>query len=177
MASNKKSGIYMPDPRKIAGLALVLMVFFGPVAYFSDKPVWRAAPAGAAQIKISFAHAGAREVACRRRTAAELSALAPNMRNLEDCSRRRVPLTFVMELDGLPAHEATLPPTGLSGDGPSRFYGVFPVSAGRHEITLKLRDSRRADGFDHVEHSIVDIAPGRNLAIDFRPGAGGFTLY
>ena len=167
----------MPDIRKMIGLAVVLVALFWPVGYFADTPAWRHGEVGAAQIKISFAHGGAHKTACRRRSAAELRALPANMRKLDDCPRERVALAFVFELDGKPIHRASLPPTGLSGDGPSHFYGVFPVPAERHEILLKLRDSRREDGYDHVQRFTVDIAPGRNLAIDFRPNAGGFILY
>lgn len=167
----------MPDPRKMIGLSVVLVVLLLPIAFFSDAPAWRHADAGMAQIKISFVHGGAHKTACRRRSAAELRALPANMRKPDDCPRERVALAFVFELDGKPALKATLAPTGLSGDGPSRFYTTVPVPAGRHEFMIKLRDTRRAEGYDHVQRFSTHLAAGENLAIDFRPNAGGFVLF
>lgn len=167
----------MSSARGMIGLAVVLAVLFSPIAFFSNAPAWRHAAAGMARIKISFAHGGAHKKACRRRSAAELRALPPNMRKPDDCTRERVALAFVLELDGKLVHQASLPPTGLAGDGPSRFYETFAIPAGRHEVLIKLRESRRMDGYDYIQTFTVGLAAGQNLAIDFRPNAGGFVLY
>ena len=68
------------------------------------------------------------------------------------------------------------PPSGLSGDGPSRVYQRFVVPAGKHEIATRMRDTARVEGFDHEKAGVVTLAADQNLVIDFHPGAGGFVF-
>jgi hypothetical protein len=105
-----------------------------------------------------------------------LAKLAPNMRKAVECPRERLPVTTELELDGKLLYAATLPPTGLSGDGPSRAYERFVVPPARHVLTVRLRDTARAESFDHVEQKEVDLAPGQILAIDFDAVKGGFRF-
>jgi len=152
-----------------AGFALML-------GYFSQAPNYRPIAEGDAQIKLSFAHGGKPKGGCRDRTAAELSALAANMRKAQLCSRERVDVVVQFELDGKTVFDQSLPPSGLRGDGPSHMYEKFDVPAGRHEVLLRLRNTTRADGWDFQAHRHVALQPGQILAIDFDPGNGGFLL-
>jgi hypothetical protein len=145
------------------------------IGYFSDRPAHTHFPRDMALIKLSFAH-GARKEDCRRRTAEELAKLPPNMRRPMVCSRERLPVTVVLLLDGKPLYQAVLPPTGLAGDGPSRVYQRFAVPPGRHELTARLRDTDRGEGFDYERTAKVELAPAQSLAIDFRAEMGGFVL-
>ena len=79
-------------------------------------------------------------------------------------------------LDGEPLYQAVLPPTGLAGDGPSRAYQRFAVPPGRHELSARLRDTDRAEGFDYERTAMVELAPAQSLAIDFRSEMGGFIF-
>lgn len=146
------------------------------IGYFSQAPAYRPIADGDAQIKLSFAHGGKPKGGCRDRTSAELQALAANMRKPQLCSRERVPLVVSFELDGAQVFADTLPPSGFQGDGPSRMYEKFDVPAGRHEVTLRLRNTTRTDGWDFRSHRIVTLRPAQILAIDFDPGAGGFVM-
>jgi len=152
-----------------AGFALV-------VGYFSQAPVYLPIAEGAAQIKFSFAHGGKPKGGCRDRTTAELEALAANMRKAQLCSRERVPVVVSFELDGKTVFADSLPPSGLRGDGPSHMYEKFNVPAGRHEVSLRLRNSTRAEGWDYQAQKTVELKPGQILAIDFDPGNGGFVM-
>ena len=71
---------------------------------------------------------------------------------------------------------AVLPPTGFAGSGPSRAYQRFAVPPGRHELTARLRDTDRAEGFDYERMAVVELAPAQSLAIDFRAEMGGFIF-
>ena len=167
----------MRDVFRYATQAAIWIVFIVGIGYLSAAPTYRHFPEGEALLKLSFVHGGAHAVACRKRSREELLKLAPNMRRPNDCSRRRVDLRLEIELDGEPLFAATLPPTGLSGDGPSRIYRRFNVSSGAHVLILKLRDSRRDDGgFDYVTRTELDLVPGQSAAIDFRPNHGGFVV-
>ena len=162
----------MTSALRYVGQAAVLVAFAGMVGFFSAAPSFRHFPEGQALLKVSFAHGGARRAECRKRTRRELAEMAANMRKEMDCPRGRVDLRLEIDLDGAPLYQATLPPTGLAGDGPSRVYERFVLPAGRHVLHLRLRDSRRNQGFDHVTQKVVAFAAGQSVAVDFHVGEG-----
>lgn len=158
------------------GQGAVYAAFAALIGYLSMYPVYDPFPPDHALVKLSLAYAGKPKGECRRRTAEELAKLAPNMRKPFVCPRRRLSLLIELEMDGAVLYRDVLKPTGLSGDGPSRAYQRFTVAAGEHRIVARLRDSDRAEGFDHVRAEKVILKAGQNLAIDFRGSAAGFTF-
>jgi hypothetical protein len=159
--------------RLILGTAVMAALITGAAA-LSAWPAYQGLPEGDALLKLSFSHGGARN--CRELTEAELAKLPPNMRRREICDRKRLPVLVVLDIDGATAFSAELPPSGLSGDGPSRVYKKFVLPYGSHEIAVRLRDSGRAEGFDYASERKVDLAPGQNFVIDFSPVSGGFVF-
>lgn len=159
--------------RLILGTLAMAALITGAAA-LSAWPAYRSLPEGAAMLKLSFSHGGARN--CRPMTEAELAKLPPNMRRKQICERRRAAVHVVLEIDGAPAFRAELPPSGLAGDGPSRVYEKFTLPAEPHQIAVRLRDSGRAEGFDHAAERRVELAPGQSFVIDFSPVAGGFVF-
>jgi hypothetical protein len=153
---------------------LVMAALITGAAALSAWPAYRAMPAGGAMLKLSFSHGGARN--CRQLTGAELAKLPPNMRRAEVCDRRRLPVHVVLDIDGATVYRAELAPSGIAGDGPSRVYQKFVLPAGSHEVALRLRDTARAEGFDHEAARRIELAPGQNFVIDFSPVAGGFVF-
>lgn len=158
------------------GQAAVWVLFIAGIGYLSAAPPYRHFEEGDALLKLSFVHGGDHQVACRKRTREELLKLAPNMRKQIDCPRRRVDLHLEIDLDGKRLFNAVLPPTGLSGDGPSQIYRRFAVPAGPHVLDLRLRDTRRTEGFDHVGRAKLVLKAGQSAAIDFRPRLGGIVV-
>jgi hypothetical protein len=165
----------MARPLRYLGQAVVYVLLALGIGYFSDRPAHTHFPPDMALIKFSFAH-GAQKEDCRRRTAEELAKLPPNMRRPMVCARERLPVAVELLLDGAPLYKAVLPPTGLAGDGPSRTYQRFAVPPGRHELTARLRDTDRGEGFDFERTVVVELAPAQSLAIDFRAEMGGFIF-
>ena len=159
--------------RLVLGTAVTVAVTAG-IAVLSAWPSWHTIPEGAAVVKLNFSHGGARN--CRPLTEDERAKLPPNMRRSEVCDRERQPVYVELEIDGARVFAESLPPTGLAGDGPSRVYERFVLPAGAHEIAVRLRDTAREEGFTHAAERRVTLAPGRNLAIDFAPEAGGFVF-
>jgi hypothetical protein len=159
-----------------AGQAIVLVALFAAVAAFSDWPSYRPLAPESAVIKLSLTHGSNRQADCRRRTPAELAKLPPNMRNPLECPRSRGPVYVELDLDGQSIFRASLPPSGISSDGPSRVYRRFVVPAGKHALVARMRDTRRTEGFDYVKSGDVVLAAEQNLVIDFRPEAGGFVF-
>ncbi len=62
------------------------------------------------------------------------------------------------------------------GPGASSVYERFVVAPGRHRVTVRLRDSRRKEGFDYEMEEDVELVPGQHLVVDFRADMGGFRL-
>jgi len=163
----------IPIRRIVLGL-LVTTAVTGAAATFSAWPTVRGIPEGMAVVKLSFSHGGER--ACRELSEAEREKLPQNMRRKEICDRQRAPVYVELEIDGAPSFAASLPPTGLAGDGQSRVYQRFLVPAGSHGFELRLRDTVGDEGFTFTAERRVTLAEGQSLAIDFAPAAGGFTF-
>jgi hypothetical protein len=162
---------------RYAGQAVALAAFAAFIGYFSNAPAYTHLDPEKALLKVSFSHGAPRQAACRERSAEELAKLPPNMRRKMDCPRVRPPVALELVLDGAPLLEAALPPTGLSGDGPSRIYRTFPVAAGPHVVTARLRDTLRTDGGWDYERSIsVELEPAQSFVVDFHADAGGFIF-
>lgn len=168
--------VAVADMLRYSGQVAAYAVFMIAVGYFSASPAYTHLDPSRALLKVSFSHAGQPVRECRRLSPEEIAKLAANMRRPDDCPRERVPLHLVVELDGKPLFEDKLSPTGLWGDGPSSVYQRFPLPSGRHRLNLRLRDSRREEGFDYESQLDLDLVPRQNLVVDFRPATGGFTV-
>lgn len=150
-----------------------IAVLFG---VFANGPGYTRLPADKAAVVLSFSHGAARKGGCRKLTAEEIAALPANMRRPLDCPRERLPVVVELLVDGEVLFQAELAPSGLSGDGPSQVYQRFLVDAGSHEITAKLRDSDRPEGYDYERSATLNLVPAQNFVIDFRADAGGFVF-
>ncbi|MCP4329650.1 MAG: hypothetical protein GY791_14585 [Alphaproteobacteria bacterium] len=166
----------MPKILRYAGQAAVYLLIAVLFGYFSSAPSYVHFDPEAAMVKISFAHGAKTKGECHRRTADEIAELAPNMRRPFDCPRERLPVVIEIELDGELMLSETLPPTGLSGDGPSRLYRTLAVAPGAHHVVARLRDSDRADGFDYEREVTIELDPRQIFVIDFKSSAGGFVF-
>jgi len=146
------------------------------VTVFDDWPIYKSIPDDAAVIKLSFSHGSNRKKNCRRLSQEELEALPLNMRVPIKCPRRRPPVTAELTVNGETLFAEAIQPSGLSGDGPSQMYKKFVVPAGTYKIDARLRDTLRETGFDYEKTVSVDLKPGQNFTIDFRPHTGGFIM-
>jgi hypothetical protein len=166
----------MRDMFRLAGQTLFYAAAALLTGYLATHPAYQQIPSGHAQIKLSFSHGGERREPCRTLTSEEIARLPRSAKRPNDCSRERVPLRAQMEVDDQLVYDALLEPSGLSRDGPSRVYEKFIIRSGRHKIVVRLRDTARSDGFDYERIVTEELKPMRNLAIDFRPEAGGFIF-
>jgi hypothetical protein len=161
---------------KYAGQLAFFLVAALVTGFFSNQPAHRHFPSDMAQIKLSFSHGAQRVEECRRLTPEEIAELPAAERRPNTCARERVPIRVQMRLDGEVLYDREVDPSGLSADGPARVYREFLVRPGSHHLELRLRDNREKTGFDHQASFDVDLAPRRNLAVDFKPDVGGFVL-
>ncbi len=161
---------------RYAGMAAFFALAALITGYLSNQPAYRHFPADKSQIKLSFSHGAERVEACRRLTPEEIADLPKSERRPNTCARERVPLRIQMSLNGRVLYDREAAPSGLSADGPARVYKEFAVEPGRHVLELRLRENREMTGFDHRARFELDLDPRRNIAVDFRPDAGGFIL-
>ena len=161
---------------RIGGQFLVIVALFAAVAAFSNHPIYRQIPPGSGIVMLSFVHGSDRRAECRRLTPEEIAKLPPNMRRVEDCPRRRRPIDVELEIDGHTIYRASLRPSGIAGDGPSRVYERFVLPAGRHDLAVRMRDTRRTEGFDHEKSGVVELAPDQLYVIDYRAASAEFIF-
>jgi len=166
----------MPDLLRYAGQFVFLVLVMSFIGYFSNQPSYQQTPDGMAQIKLSFAHGGARKIDCRKLTSSEIAKLPANERRPNNCTRERIPVIVQLILDGELLYDDVLVATGLSKDGPSRTYQKLLVPAGPHSIVARLRDTKRTSGFDYETTHHVVLKPYQNLAVDFKADTGGFSF-
>lgn len=163
-------------PAAWIGQGLLYALFALVIGVFSTWPTYRHLPADQALIKLSFIHHGKRVAECRTLSPAELAKLPPNMRAPLQCSRERVPVVVELDIDGARMLRLVAAPSGLSRDGASAVYQRLPVTAGKHRIAVRLKDSVGDAGFDYSRDESVTLDPAQVLVIDFDAEKGGITL-
>lgn len=161
---------------RLAGQFLVIALLFAAVAVLSDWPSYSQIPQNTGVMVLTFVHGADRKAECRRLTSDEIARLPPNMRRVQDCPRIRRPLYVELDVDGRGIYRDDLPPTGIAGDGPSRVYRRFVLPAGKYDVAVRMRDTARADGFDHERRESIVLAPDQMLVIDYRPESGSFVF-
>jgi hypothetical protein len=161
---------------RMIGQFAVILLLFSAVAAFANWPVYRQVPEGSAILVLTFVHGADRKAECRRLAPEEIAKLPPNMRKVQDCPRARRPIYVELDLSGRDLFRATLAPTGIAGDGPSRVFRRFVVPAGRYEVAVRMRDTPRTEGFDHQRKGAISLAPDQMFVIDFRSENGEFIF-
>ena len=109
---------------------IVIAALFAGVAALSDWPKYSQIAKDSGVVMLTFVHGADRKGECRRLTPEEIAKLPPNMRRVQDCPRGRRPIYVELDVDGHGVYRASLPPTGVAGDGPSRVYQRFVLPAG-----------------------------------------------
>jgi len=161
---------------RICGQFAVIAALFAAVAAFADWPVYRQTPRGTGIVMLSFVHGADRRADCRWLTPEEIAKLPPNMRRAQDCPRSRRPLYVELDVGDRVAYRASLAPTGIAGDGPSRIYERFVLPAGRYHVAVRMRDTARTEGFDHERKGQILLEPDQMFVIDFRSEPAGFVF-
>jgi hypothetical protein len=161
---------------RILGQFAVIIALFAGVAAFADWPRYRQTPPDTGIVMLTFVHSADRRAECRRLTPEEIAKLPPNMRRVQDCPRTRRPIYVELDVGNAVAYRASLPPTGIAGDGPSRVYQRFVLPAGEYDVAVRMRDTPRTEGFDRERKGRIVLGPDQMFVIDFRPESGGFVF-
>lgn len=165
-----------PAAVRLLALAVLIGLGFALAVPFATWPRYRHLGDELAVVKLGFDHEGQRAHPCRQLGPEEIAALPQHKRKTEDCPRGRLPVLVEVLVDGQPLFRVEEPPTGLAGDGASRFYERAGIASGGHEFTLRLRDTARTDGYDYERVASVDLAPAQVLVIGFDSENSAFTL-
>ncbi|NGZ06810.1 MAG: hypothetical protein G8237_10685 [Magnetococcales bacterium] len=167
----------MPKSFAQFGIQLVAYaMFFVVIFYLSSAPAYHYLKPGEAEVKLAFKHTSQREQECHTRTQEELQKLPPNMRKAQDCPRKRALIYIELLLDDQYLATRTFTPPGLSQDMATHVYAKFRLPAGRHKLTVRMRDRLRADGFDYVEETVRDWIPGQGILIGFDESRERFEI-
>ena len=150
-------------------------VFMALIWYFATEPSIRVLADDEAMMTIAFAHAGELREACRKLSNEELQELAPNMRKTEECPRERSPVLIEMLVNEERLFAETFNPPGLFRDGSIDVYYRVTIPAGEHYVEIKMDDSVRKQGFNHILEQKISIDPAQILLIDF-DSAKGFSI-
>ena len=161
---------------RLAMQFIVIAALFAGVAALSDWPTYGQIPKNSGVVMLTFVHGADRKGECRRLTPEEIAKLSPNMRRVQDCPRGRRAIYVELDVDGRSVYQASLPPTGIADDGPSRVYQRFVLPAGKHDVAVRMRDTARAEGFDHERRESVELSPDQMLVVDYRPERGSFIF-
>jgi len=161
---------------RLAGQFAVIVALFAGVAALSDWPTYCQIPGNSGVLLLTFVHGADRKAECRLLTAEEIAKLPPNMRRVQDCPRVRRPIYVELDVDSRNVYQASLSPTGIAGDGPSRVYRRFVLPAGKHDVAVRMRDTSRTEGFDHERRDSVEFSPDQLFVIDYRPESGSFVF-
>jgi hypothetical protein len=159
---------------RYAAQAVAYLAFAATLGYFATMPPYHYASPDLATIKVSLSHAAARVKPCVQLTPEQIAEFAANMRRTESCERERLPLVLELDIDGVPVRRLTAVPTGIWNDGPSSVYERFMVQPGAHNISVRLRDTARAEGWDYEHSDTVVLEAGRYFTITFKAENGGF---
>lgn len=166
----------MINALRYLGQFLVIVVLFAGVIVFSDWPVYRQIPKDAGILMLTFVHGADRKAECRPMTADEMAKLPPNMRRVDVCPRSRRPIFVELDIDRKTVFSASLPPSGIARDGPSKIYERFTLPAGQYDVAVRMRDTPRTEGFDHERRERITLAPDQMLVIDYRPEDSSFIF-
>jgi len=161
---------------RYGGQILCYGLFAVTLGVHSHKPPYSPRQLDDAVLKVAISHAGQALTPCRRRSAAELEALAPNMRTPLDCPRARSPVEVVIELDDAELYREVLIPRGLARDGLASVYRRVHIPSGRHRLRARLKDHIEQADFAYAKEGQVDLAPGQVVVIDFNARTGGFEF-
>jgi len=150
-------------------------IFMALIWYFATSPSIRVIEDDQAMITVAFAHAGETREECRRLSQEELMKLPPNMRKLEDCPRERSPIIVEATLDGKSIYNKTMLPPGIFNDGGVNIFYSSKVPAGKHSFKIKMDDSIRKQGFNHVFEQDIEIKPQQIVLVEF-DSLKGFSI-
>lgn len=142
------------------GFFCLLIAWFATAEYRYLQP-------DQAEIKLVFKHAAQRIGVCQKNSMEELKNLAPNMRRPQRCPRERAPIYIELQVDDHLVMQQTVVSPGLHKDGAAYVQNKLPVRAGKHELSISMRDTMRTEGFDYHTGHQVDLNPGRTLLIKF----------
>lgn len=121
----------------------------------SDNPV----------LVVSFKHPGAIIEAAEAES--DDSDRLPHMRGAAGTRRTRAPVRMQIWIDGELVREHEYPPHGLFGDGSSVAIERILLTAGRHQVRVRINDTANPDVWPHVEERDAQFSANRIKVIQF----------
>jgi hypothetical protein len=155
---------------QLVGQAVAWGLFAVVTGVFAQWPAYAPLPAGHGELKLSMAHLTQRLEPCQTLSPEELAALPPNMRAPERCPRTRAEAVVVVLLDGAPLLDTAVRPTGLARGGRAYLQAHWGLASGEYDLELRVRDTPRAEGYDHVQRLTLRLAAGESTLLEIGDG-------
>jgi hypothetical protein len=162
--------VKLPLPVRLVGQAAAGALFAATAGLLSQWPQYSPLPEDHGELKLSMAHLTERLEACKQLSPEELAALPPNMRIPEKCPRRRTDAVIELAFNGQMLLSESVRPVGLARGGRTYLQARWGLPAGEYELELRLRDTPRESGFDHVQRFRLELAAGESALLDVGDG-------
>jgi hypothetical protein len=151
--------------------AALYALFFVPLAYFSRAPIYSNLEEGMAVLKVAVRHPGVIVGECTSAAASGHGMRPSTMtESIEVCPRERSPLKLKLTLDGKVLYDATVPPSGLHGDGISSMYQRFEIPVGPHHLQIKMNDDVKIEGYTWQLEQDISLKSAQVLVASFKEG-------
>jgi len=154
--------------------SVFVLILSASILYLSERPIYPFYNKGMSLIKFTFKYSGKHRTEQRELTDKETEDMLRHMRRTNSPfpkmrmvgKRGRLPVYVEVELDDKMILAKTYYPAGLKNDIPAFAYEEIPVAPGTHYIKVRVRDSKREDGFDYTFEKKIEAQPGRVTVVD-----------
>jgi coenzyme F420-reducing hydrogenase delta subunit len=159
--------------RVMASVSILFLSAF-LILYLSERPIYPFYNKDMSLIKFTFKHPGRHKSEQRELTEKETENMLRHMRRTNSPflqmrmvgKRERLPVYVEVELNDKMILAKTYYPAGLKNDIPAFAYEEFPVLPGTHHIEVRVRDSKREEGFDYTFEKKIETEPGKVTVVD-----------
>ncbi|OGV96660.1 MAG: hypothetical protein A2W53_06050 [Nitrospinae bacterium RIFCSPHIGHO2_02_39_11] len=159
--------------RVMASVSILFLSAF-LILYLSERPIYPFYNKDMSLIKFTFKHPGRHKSEQRELTDKETENMLRHMRRTNSPfvkmrmvgKRERLPVYVEVELDDKMILAKTYYPAGFRKDIPAFAYEEFPVFPGTHHVKVRVRDSKREEGFDYTFEKKIEAQPGRITVVD-----------
>jgi len=124
----------------MAAAALLAAVFAVAIGAASDL-VYAAPRHAGSELAVSLKHPGVANEDCRDLSEEELAATPVHMRKPRECKRTRPSVRLRVEIDGEPALDTSIAPSGLWKDGNSVALERVTLVAGDHHVRVAIGET------------------------------------
>ncbi|MBI3584596.1 MAG: hydrogenase iron-sulfur subunit [Nitrospinae bacterium] len=165
-----KKGIF----KRGAVISFVIIASMFSILFLSEMPKYPFYDKDMSLIKFAFKHPGRHKTEQRELTEKETEDMLRHMRRTNSPfpkmrmvgKRERLPAYVEIEINGKIMLAKTYYPAGLKNDTPAFAYEEIPILPGIHYVKVRIRDSKREEGFDYTYEKEIEARIGKVTVIN-----------